>query len=165
MAEGGSSYIPSWDGAEVSFKDFQRACDLLVIGTKADDHGLLGGRVASRLGGHAWEWGEALDKTKLAQKDGVQYLLEYMESCLKGAKVADMGQHAGAYLIHHHRRPGQSFPAYQMETTRLVVSMRKEVIAAMKESKEWKEPDKTGPNADGTFPNLVDLPECLHAWY
>ena len=88
MAEGGSSYIPSWDGAEVSFKDFQRACDLLVIGTKGDDHGLLGGRVASRLGGAAWEWGEALDKTRLAQKDGVQYLLDYMESCLKGAKVA-----------------------------------------------------------------------------
>ena len=39
-----------------------------------------------------------LDKTKLAQKNGVQYVLDYMGSCLKGAKVADMGLR----LSHHH---------------------------------------------------------------
>ena len=140
MAEGGgSSYIPSWDGSELSFKDFKRACDLLVIGTKADDHGLLGGRVASRLGGAAWEWGESLDKVDLAKPTGVTYFLNYMEECLKGAKTADMGTYANGYMVTHHRRPGQSFPQYQMETTRLITAMRREIVQALKEAKEWNE--------------------------
>ena len=95
MSDGGGGYIPSWDGASASFPDFRRACGVLVIGRKKDDHGLLGGRVAVRLGGLAWEWGAALDQAEPGKPEGVEYVLTYFESCLKGTKVSEVGLHAG----------------------------------------------------------------------
>ena len=106
MSDAGGGYIPPWDGASASFPVFRRACGFLFIGTKNDDYRLLAGRVASRLGGVAWECGAALGRAELGKLEGVEYMLPYFESCLKGTKVSEVGFHAGNYVVHPHRRPG-----------------------------------------------------------
>ncbi len=59
-------YIPSWDGTAARFQDYARGVDLLMDGTKAEEHGLLASRLPQRLAGKAWEWGESLDRTEMS---------------------------------------------------------------------------------------------------
>ena len=164
MSDGGGGYIPSWDGASASFLDFRRACGLLVIGTKKDDRGLLRGRVNVRLGGVAWERGAALDRAELGKPEGVEYALTYLESGLQGAKVSEIGLHAGNYMVRHDRRPGQTCTSYQMDATRMVTMMEKEIKDALIAAQEWKEPIAKEHGGDGILPNVIGLPEILHGW-
>ena len=71
--------LPTWSGDWSAFQAFEFRVSLELDGTRADDRPLLGPRIAKNLVGKAWEMIEEIDRAKLREKDGTEYLLKFLK--------------------------------------------------------------------------------------
>ena len=146
-------YIPAWDGAPTSFADYERALNLVVLGTKKDDKPLIGPRAVARLKGNAWSNSSALDEEKLAAEDGVKYLLTFLKDAMAGAPTSSMAEKILQYFIHHHRKRYQSMQSYRNDTVTLI----RELMTAIREALKKKKKDVTD--------DLIKIPDLIHSWF
>ena len=71
--------LPSWSGDCGTFPAFEFRVSLELDGTREEDRSLLGPRIAKNLVGKAWEMIEEIDRAKLREKAGTEYLLEFLK--------------------------------------------------------------------------------------
>ena len=78
-SEGGEKddrYVPAWNGALATWREFQRRVSVWLESTAVKDE-RRAAKLISRLSGDAWAATESLDLTTLRGPDGVQQLLSH----------------------------------------------------------------------------------------
>ena len=81
--------LPSWDGDYATFLDYKTRVLLVKDSFKDEDLPLLAPRLARNLVGRAWEVVPDLERDKLKEKDGVDYLVGALEK-LRGKEKLDL---------------------------------------------------------------------------
>lgn len=116
--------LPTWDGQWGSFTDYVTRVELKADGTKEDELGLLGPRLASNLTNRAFDWLGEVDRAKLKEKDGYKYLLTFLESKRGQSKLDILGDVFAEFFLRKeaHRKDGEDLAEYE---TRFRVLMRK----------------------------------------
>jgi hypothetical protein len=83
--------LPSWSGEWATFKAYELKVGLEIDGTREDERKLLGPRLAKNLVGKAWELIEEVDRAKLREETGAEYLLAFLKKQRGKDKVDLMG--------------------------------------------------------------------------
>ena len=84
--------LPTWDGNWRTFSDYKLACQLELDGLQETDQPTLAPRLARNLTGKAWETCIELDREKLRKKDGLDYLLTFLQSKRGKQQVDVLGE-------------------------------------------------------------------------
>lgn len=83
--------LPTWDGDWSSFRTYEMKVGLEVDSTKKDELKLLGPRLAKNLTRKGWELVEDVDREKLREENGAEYLLKHLKGHRGKDKVDLMG--------------------------------------------------------------------------
>ena len=138
---GAGGPTPVWDGRPESFADYKRGLKLLVLGTKKDDRGLLGPRIAAKLVGNAWANSGNLDLQKLATEKGVDYLVELLEEAMATIPGKTRGTSLYSYFSTHHRCKCETMRGYQNATLLKIREMEKATSEALTKKKIDHKPE------------------------
>lgn len=138
--------LPSWSGEWATFKAYELKVGLEIDGTREDERKLLGPRLAKNLVGKAWELIEEVDRAKLREETGAEYLLAFLKKQRGKDKVDLMGDALRDLFMKPdvHRKEGEEFVDYIPRYRAYV----KAVDSALKELAPEKK-----------------MPEELYGWY
>ena len=84
--------LPTWDGNWKTFTDYRLACQLELDGLKKDDQETLAPRLARNLTGKAWEACLDIDRAKLKETTGLDYLLDFLKQKRGKQQVDILGE-------------------------------------------------------------------------
>ena len=84
--------LPTWNGDWKTYSDFKLACFLELDGLKDDEQITLAPRLARNLTGKAWEACLDIDREKLREKKGLEYLLEFLKKKRGKQQVDVLGE-------------------------------------------------------------------------
>ena len=84
--------LPTWDGDWRTFMDYRLACYLEYDGLKKDEQVTLAPRLTRNLTGKAWEACSSIDREKLRQEGGLDYLLSFLKEKRGKQQVDILGE-------------------------------------------------------------------------
>lgn len=122
--------LPTWDGSWKSFPDYRFSVQLEVDGCKEDERALLAPRLVRNLTGRAWEACLDIDREKLRQPDGAEYLLDYLRGRRGKQEVDLLGDSLQQYFQSGDavRREGESLNDYEQRHSVFIRDIRKAMV-------------------------------------
>ena len=112
MAEREKDLKCAWDGDISTFQDYVRRVRLVFERTRRRRRKHLGPDLVAQLTGRAWVITQEIDHTKLTQRDGARYLIEFLEEKLARVPVPDAGARAEELLVRLRRPSGMSMATW-----------------------------------------------------
>ena len=124
--------LPSWNGDWTRWTDYQFRVGLKADGTKEEDLLLLAPRLAANLTGRAFDAIAEIDRSKLKQKEGFKYLLEYLEKSRGKEKVDILGDAFQEFFVKRdcYRKDGEEMADYEPRFRALIRRLEKAVAEA-----------------------------------
>ena len=104
-----------WDGDPATYPDFMRRVRLSFERTPRKKRHLLGPEVVASLSGRAWIITQDLDHRLLVRRNGVIYLLEYLQERLGKTPVPDVGSRLESLILRIRRPAGQSMSTWSSQ--------------------------------------------------
>lgn len=124
---------PWWDGNWSTFEDYRTRVELRADSCKPDELGYLGPRLASNLTGRAFDSLGEIDRKKLKEDSGWEYLLNYLKDRRGRTQIDVLGDTFSEFFIkkENYRRDGEE--VHEFETRYRNVVRRMDI--ALKEAK------------------------------
>ena len=136
-----------WDGDPATYPDFMRRVRLSFERTPRKKRHLLGPEVVASLSGRAWIITQDLDHRLLVRRNGVIYLLEYLQERLGKTPVPDVGSRLEALILRIRRPAGQSMSTW---SSQLRHHYRQLQVALGRVRKEQEKRDEAAASSPAT---------------
>ncbi|CAE7247762.1 unnamed protein product [Symbiodinium sp. CCMP2592] len=107
-----SRFTCGWDGDSSTWPDFVRKARLAFERTPRKRRHLLGPDILTQLSGRAWIVTQEIDHSQLVRRNGVIYLLQFLETRLGPGVVHDVGTRLENLILRLRRPAGQSFSTW-----------------------------------------------------
>ena len=128
----------TWDGDPATWPDYTRKVRLQFEKTSRKKRHLLGAELASRLSGRAWSVTHELDHVKLGKRNGVKYLLKYLQERLCRTAVPDAGARLEDLLIRLRRPAGMTMSQWANEVQEAYRKVQRALVRARQQAQARK---------------------------
>lgn len=108
----GKEFIPAYDGTS-PLREYRRRVQLFLATTGIDPE-FRGGRLVEQMSGLAWKSTETLQMDKLRSPQGVEYLLEHLQSELEPVEHLQVFGTLQTFFKSFRRARGEEFVTYDM---------------------------------------------------
>ncbi len=138
--------LPTWSGDWSTFKAYELKVGFEIDATKKEERVLLGPKLAKNLGGKAWELIEEVDRAKLREEKGAEYLINFLKGQRGRDKVDLMGDAMRDFFqkAEVSRKEGEEFVEYIPRYRSYVKSIE---------------------NALKDLPEATSMPSEFYGWY
>ena len=112
MSEREARFSCAWDGDSNTWPDFVRKARLAFERTPRKKRHLIAPDILAQLTGRAWIVTQEVDHAQLVRRNGVIYLLQFLEARLGPGVVHDVGTRLENLILRLRRPAGQSFSTW-----------------------------------------------------
>ena len=107
MSDREPKFACGWDGDSASWPDFVRKARLAFERTPRKRRHLLAPDIIAQLSGRAWIVTQEIDHSQVVRRDGIIYLLRFLETRLGPGVVHDVGTRMENLILRLRRPPGE----------------------------------------------------------